>query len=266
MRRLALLLLAGAAGAYPWLASVDPAQSLEKRVAPPAGFVRVEARGFAGWLRGLPLKPGRPAVLLFDGRPKRNQDAHFAVADLDTGERDLQQCADCVIRLRAEYLWERRDYDAIAFDFTSGDRAAWSRWSSGMRPAVNGNRVRWEKRAAESRDYATFRAYLQTVFTYAGTLSLARETEAVPDGDPVQPGDLFIRGGSPGHVVLVLDVAEGGGKRVFLLGQGYSPAQDFHVLVNPADARLSPWYSADFGDELRTPEWTFRRGERRRFK
>ena len=44
------------------------------------------------------------------------------------------------------------------------------------------------------------------------------------------------------------------------------PAQDFHVLKNPSDKGLSPWYPADFGEELKTPEWTFARGERRRFR
>ena len=251
-----LLLLA----AYPWLAEPDPAQSLEKRIPPPAGFARVRADGFGAWLRGLPLKPGRPQVLLFDGNPKRNQDLHVAVADLDTGTRDLQQCADSVIRLRAEYLWERRA--AIAFQFTSGDLCEWSRWADGWRPVVKGNRVTWRKGGAGGRDHAELQRYLKTVFTYAGTISLARETEGASGA--VEAGDMFIQGGSPGHVVLVLDVAEKDSKRVFLLGQGYSPAQDFHVLKNPSGA--SPWYAADFGEELRTPEWTFRRGDRRRFK
>lgn len=253
-----LLLLA----AYPWLTAPDPAHSVERRIPPPSGFARVKAAPFGEWLRGLPLRPGRPQVLLFDGRPKRNQEAHFAVVDMDTGKQDLQQCADCVIRLRAEYLWERRE--PIAFDFTSGDRAEWARWAEGWRPVVRGSRVTWKKGGRGGRDYATFQRYLRTVYTYAGTLSLARETEGASGA--VEPGDMFIRGGSPGHVVLVLDVAECCGRRVFLLGQGYSPAQDFHVLRNPSDARLSPWYAADFGEELETPEWTFRRGERRRFR
>lgn len=257
MRTLALLLLG-----YPWISAPDPAQSLDRRIAPPAGFSRVAATGFGGWLRGLPLKPGRPQVLLHDGRPKRNQGAHVAVVDLDTGKQDLQQCADCVIRLRAEYLWERKE--PIAFDFTSGDRCEWSRWAEGWRPVVRGNRVSWRKGVPGANDYAEFQRYLRTVYTYAGTLSLARETEGASGA--VEPGDMFLRGGSPGHVVLVLDVAEREGKRVFLLGQGYSPAQDFHVLKNPSDARLSPWYPEGFGEELRTPEWTFARGDRRRFK
>ncbi|MCK6460676.1 MAG: DUF4846 domain-containing protein [Planctomycetes bacterium] len=253
-----LLLLA----AYPWLATPDKAQSIERRIPPPEGHDRVAADGFGAWLRGLPLKPGRPEVLLHDGRPKRNQRAHFAVADLDTGKGDLQQCADCVIRLRAEYLWERRE--PIAFRFTSGDVCEWSRWAEGWRPVVSGSRVSWKKGGSGGDGYPEFRRYLRTVFQYAGTLSLERETEAASGA--IEPGDMFLRGGSPGHVVLVLDVAAKDGRRVFLLGQGYMPAQDFHVLVNPSDPRLSPWYAEGFGEELKTPEWTFRRGERRRFR
>jgi hypothetical protein len=255
MRTLALLLLG-----YAWTPAPDPAGSLERRIPPPAGFARVKADGFPAWLRGLPLKPGRPQVLLHDGRPKRNQEAHVAVVDLDTCS--VQQCADSVIRLRAEYLWEKRQ--PIAFEFTSGDLCEWSRWADGWRPVVSGSRVAWRKGASGARDYAEFRKYLRTVFTYAGTISLERETEGASGA--VEPGDMFIRGGSPGHVVLVLDVAERDGRRVFLLGQGFMPAQDFHVLKNPSDGKLSPWYAADFGEELKTPEWTFQRGDRRRFR
>jgi hypothetical protein len=38
-----------------------------------------------------------------------------------------------------------------------------------------------------------------------------------------------------------------------------------YVLKNPGDPKLSPWYPVAFGDELRTPEWTFRKGDLRRF-
>ena len=43
-----------------------------------------------------------------------------------------------------------------------------------------------------------------------------------------------------------------------MLVQGYQPAQDMHVLVNPRNGDLSPWYEADDADEtITTPEWTF---------
>ena len=78
---------------------------------------------------------------------------------------------------------------------------------------------------------------------------------------------MFIRGGFPGHAVLIVDMAEHEerGDKLFLIVQSYMPAQDIHILVNPADAQLSPWYSIDFGDVLVTPEWNFDAGELRRF-
>ena len=66
--------------------------------------------------------------------------------------------------------------------------------------------------------------------------------------------------------MIVVDVAvhETSGRRRFLLAQSYMPAQEIHVLRNP-EAPGSPWYDADSGDVLETPEWTFRCGDRRRF-
>ncbi|MBI5367429.1 MAG: DUF4846 domain-containing protein [Planctomycetes bacterium] len=265
---------------YPWLAhpdadagsapAPDPAHTLAARVAPPPGFTRTQAApdAFAHWLRGLPLLPGRPPVLLHDGTVKPNQEAHHAVLDLDVGPRNLQQCADAVIRLRAEYLFARGATAALHFDFTSGDRCDWTRWAAGVRPAIAGNRVTWRAAAAPADDsYRSFRAWLDTVFTYAGTASLAREVQPLPIGSRIAPGDLFIRGGHPGHAVLVMDVAEraADGARVFLLAQSYMPAQQVHLLRNPGDPALSPWYSADLGARLVTPEWTFLPGDLRRF-
>jgi hypothetical protein len=40
-------------------------------------------------------------VLLYNGAPKFRQDVHAAVIDIDVGTRDLQQCADATMRLRA---------------------------------------------------------------------------------------------------------------------------------------------------------------------
>lgn len=202
---------------------------------------------------------------LHDGREKPNQAAHWAVLDIDAGSRDLQQCADAVIRLRAEYLYAASRCGDIRFNFTSGDRADFSRWLAGFSPAVNGNTVQWVPGRARPDNYGTFRAYLDMVFTYAGTLSLAKELKPAADVRQMRIGDVFIQGGSPGHAVIVVDMAAhpATGRRAFLLVQGYMPAQDLHVLRNPATG--GPWYDLDFGPSLRTPEWTFAPEHLRRF-
>ena len=74
-------------------------------------------------------------------------------------------------------------------------------------------------------------------------------------------GDVFIQGGSPGHCVIVMDLAvqEETGEKVFILAQGYMPAQDIQILKGEYEG--SPWYSAKDLDVLRTPEWTFAVGD-----
>jgi hypothetical protein len=188
------------------------------------------------------------------------------VIDIDVGARDLQQCADAVIRLRAEYRRASGQDERISFRFTSGHAAKWSDWKSGSRPVVRGQQGEWKQSAAADASYRSFKSYLDMIFTYAGSASLSDELEMVRDPRTIAPGDVFIQGGSPGHAVIVLDVAEArDGERVFLLAQSYMPAQDVHVLVNPSDARLSPWYRAGQPAPLRTPEWTFPAGSLRRF-
>jgi hypothetical protein len=241
---------------------------LDRRIPPPSGFVRDEAAAgsFAAWLRGLPLKPGRPQVRLFDGRLKGNQEAHHAVVDIDVGPRDLQQCADAVMRLRAEYLYATGAIDRVRFDVTNGAPASLAGWFAGDRPVLRRGALAWTRTAPPDTSYASARRFLDVVFTYAGSASLARQLRAVPDERDLQAGDVFIQGGFPGHAVLVVDAAHGpGGRRAFLLAQSYMPAQEIHVLRNPRAAQGEPWYVLDDAAPLVTPEWTFGPGARRRF-
>jgi hypothetical protein len=246
-------------------ASTD-AGTIETRIQPPSGYTRLSAPAgtFGSWLRQRPLKDGCPPVYLFDGRRKANQSAHHAVLDVDVGRKDLQQCADAVMRLRAEYLFTSPCRDVISFNFTSGDPARWKDWSEGFRPRIEGNRVSWQKRAPADDGYPGFRSYLETVFVYAGSASLQRELVAVRQPDQIEIGDVFIQGGFPGHAVLVVDVAvDDRGERIFLLAQSYMPAQEIHILKSFEP--ISPWYTARPGGTLRTPEWGFQYQDLRRF-
>lgn len=254
---------------YPWRREYHPEESIRERIAAPEGYVRADhpADTFAGWLGMLPLKPGRSTVYLHNGKLKSNQDVHAAVLDIDTGSRDLQQCADAVIRLRAEYLFAAGEFERIHFNFTSGDEASYTRWRAGYRPEVEGNRVSWERDASPDSTYRVFRDYLRAVFMYAGSYSLEKELLPVEEIADIRPGDIFIQGGFPGHAVIVVDMARHRetGEKIFLLAQSYMPAQDIHILRNPSKPDLSPWYGENFGEVLHTPEWDFGRGDLRRF-
>ncbi|MBC8044615.1 MAG: DUF4846 domain-containing protein [Rhizobacter sp.] len=256
-----------AAQGYTWLGGKPVSESIETRFAPPAGFTRVDAAkgSFAAWLRGLPLKQGTPEVFLFSGKKKENQTAQAAVIEIDTGTRDLQQCADAVMRLRAEYLFANGRQNDIHFKFTNGSDARYEDWRKGGRPKIQGAKAVWRQVAAPDTGYKTFRKYLDVVFTYAGSASLEKELMPVKIED-VEIGDVFIQGGYPGHAVMVVDVATEkiSNKKMFLIAQSYMPAQDIHILKNPASQNA--WYSSEFTSDLETPEWTFRRTDSRRFK
>ena len=255
---------------YPWLGGdANKLASIAQRIAAPAGFVRPPVRpgSFADWLRHLPLEPRGTPVRLHDGRLKPEQNNHAAVVALDIGKRDLQQCADAVMRLRAEYLYSLGRYKAIAFNFTSGDRAAFARWAGGWRPRIRGKRVRWVRNGRAGTDHRNFRDYLNIVFTYAGSYSLSRELKPVAEPGRLRIGDVFIEGGFPGHAVIVVDLAvePKTGRKAFLLAQSYMPAQSLHIVKNPENSRLGAWYELPPGARLVTPDWTFRARHLRRF-
>ena len=252
---------------YSWTSSYQLENSLSRRIQPPPGYVRdtVIFHSFENWLRHLPLKSGTPPVHLFNGALKNNQTAHAAVVDLDVGSTDLQQCADAVMRLRGEYLYSIRDFTAISFGFTSGDQSKFSMWVEGWSPRVNGSNVSWRKSAPVDSSYASFREYMTTVMTYAGTQSLENQLVRVHNTLDLAIGDVFIQGGFPGHSVIVVDMArnENTGESAFLLAQSYMPAQELHILKSPyAD---SPWYPLPFGQILDTPEWSFSSFDLHRF-
>jgi hypothetical protein len=255
---------------YSWLKEYDESNSIAKRISSPKGYVRIEVEkgSFVEWLRNLPLKKDGTLVYLYDGMKKANQDAHFAVVDIDTGKCNLQQCADAVIRLRAEYLYSNGNYKAIHFNFTNGQRVDFTKWSQGFKPVEAGNKIEWRKSAENGKSYESFRKYLDTVFIYAGSYSLSKELEKVGNIKEMKIGDIFIKGGFPGHAVIIVDMAvnKKTGKKIFLLAQSYMPAQDIHILKNPAKNDYDPWYDLDFGKELKTPEWTFKAGELMRFR
>lgn len=240
-------------------------RTIEDRFLTPEGFVRttVAPGSFGEFLRTLPLKPDGAEVHYYDGRVKSNR-VYEAVLDIDVGSRDLQQCADAVMRLRAEYLYKDRRYDDIHFNFANGFRIDYRKWMDGYRVVVNGNKAYWVKAAAPSSTYLEFRKYLDVVFAYANTASLAKEMKPV-DVAKMSIGDVFV---DSGHSVIVVDMAENKatGKKLFMIAQSYMPAQDIHVLENPINGELSPWYELNFGETLRTPEWTFTNRDLRSFK
>jgi hypothetical protein len=252
---------------YSWLDKYDYKSSIINNIQIPEGYERrnVEQKTFASWLNHLPLKKDNK-VLLFNGEEKYNQGAQFRVIDIDVGTKDLQQCADAVMRLRAEYLYASGQADKIQFNYTNGVKIPFSKWGSGLYPSLKANKVVWVN-SSNNKSYKSFRKYIDNIFMYAGTASLEKELLQV-DISNIKPGDVFIKGGFPGHAVIVLDVvySKKNNDKCFMIAQSYMPAQNIHILKNPNSPELSPWYSVkQCGDIVETPEWSFYANQLKRF-
>lgn len=242
-------------------------KTIEERFLPPKGYelIKGEEGSFAKYLQKLPLKEDGSKVHYFDGREKGSNN-HAAILDIDVGERDLQQCADAVIRLRSEYLYSKKEYNRIHYNFVSGFNAEYSKWIEGNRIRVDNNKSYWVKTSAYNADYKSFKNYLDMVYAYAGTESLVKELKSVPINE-MQIGDVFINSGMPGHAITVVNMAIDikSNKKVFMVAQSYMPAQDIHILKNYNNEDISPWYDLEFEGKLKTPEWTFMQEDLRRF-
>ncbi len=215
-------------------ANINPYTTISD-IPAPNGFRRItdKENSFSGWLKNIRLKKSK-TVHLFDGTEKRNQSAQFAVLDIPVGKKDLQQCADAVMRLRASYLFDNEQYNSIIFFDNDGKEYKFT---------VPYNEVNLNN-------------YLQRVFAMCGTASLSRQLKKV-DYEEIQAGDVFIRGGFPGHAVIVTDiVVNKEGQKKYMLAQSYMPAQEIHILLNPQET-TSPWYDLADDEEIETPEYRF---------
>jgi hypothetical protein len=219
-------------------------KTIAERFPVPESYERLELdeNSFGYYLRNLPLKPNGAKVYAYDGTLIENEGDFSAVIDIDVGKRDLQQCADAVMRLRAEYLYKQKRYDEIHFDFLSDSKPRY-----------------YTNYADGNYSYQKFRKYMDYIFSYANTTSLSAELKPTTS-ESIKPGDVFIEAGRPiGHAVIVVDVAVNPetNDRIFMLAQSFMPAQSIHVLENFNNNELSPWYKNDFGDILYTPNWHF---------
>jgi hypothetical protein len=223
-----------------------------KSIPVPEGYKRVDVAtdSYGEYLRNLKLKTENNIVYLYDGTEKGSQSVHFAVIVMDVGKADLQQCADAVMRMRAEYLYSQKKYGEIHFNFLSDGKPRY------FKDYANGD-----------MSYNKFRNYMNYVFSYANTSSLKDELKPVASIYDIQIGDIFIQKGKPyGHAITVMDVAKNdSGEVLFLLAQSYMPAQEIHVLKNFENETISPWYKIETGYDLPTPEWYFKYEDLYRF-
>ncbi len=242
--------------------------SIVTRVIVPKGYKRVmyKKNSFQQYLRNYKLKPYGSKIINYDNSEYFTQDWHEAILEVPVPSNGLQQCADALMRIRSEYLWEQDRKDEIGFNFTSGHYCSWIKYAKGFRPKINGNKVTFHKTAAPNYSKSNFYRYLNLIYTYAGTLSMYNELLKVSVAE-IEIGDMLVKPGSPGHIEIVVDeIVNEQGNKMYLLAQGNTPAQSVCLLKNFENTTISPWYTFAKNEPVYTPSYYFDKVRFIRFK
>lgn len=246
----------------------ESGDSISTRVRVPEGFKRVTypKGSFEEYLRNYKLKKYGTPIINFDGSEYFAQHWHDAILEIPVPKNGLQQCADALMRIRAEYLWNKNLQHKIGFKFTSGHYCSWKQYAEGYRPKINGSKVKFLKTTNANYSKSNFYNYLNLIFTYAGTASLHAELPKVKIKD-LKIGDMLIQPGFPGHIEIIADeIMNDKGEKMYLLVQGNTPAQNVCLLKNFEDIDISPWYRFAENEPVYTPSYYFDKPVFIRFK
>lgn len=204
---------------------------------------------FGKWINNLPLKNNNTAVYSFDGQKKSNPNIYVGVLDLEQPKKNVQFNANAMMSLRLEYFFRSKKYNEI-------DKLS----KISTKPIPYTDYVKGDYSHTKYMQYLIY--YLEN--TNSNTIAELLKPISIKE---IQIGDVFFQKGNiKSHAVMVIDLAKDkNGNNIFILAQSYYPSQDIHILSNPSNDLISPWYIAKEGILL-TPEWRFLSSDLMRFK
>ena len=222
-----MLLIPCASALLCTFADAQPHTAMPARIADlptPAGYSRmvIADESFGAFIRSLPLKRDM-RIHAWNGAEIVNP-MYSVLAVVDAPllfKADLEQCADFCMRFWADWHRARgRTRELALFDF-------------------GGKRVRLATSGLSERNF------LRRAFAYSNSHSLKKGCVEVPESE-LCPGDLVVQNerGGIGHVSMIVDACESKkGERLYLIGFGFMPAQEFHIERASAGEGLGGWFT-----------------------
>ena len=195
-----VLALSGSCRGFSRVVDIPTPEGYERRPYPTGSY--------SDYLRRLPLKEDT-SIYQWNGKKVWGMLYNvYAVVDKPLlFKSDLEQCADYSMRFWADY---HKDHGKLGqlylFDY-HGVKKYFSK--SGKK----------------------YTAFLKWHMAYSNSYSIKKGANAVNSAG-LKPGDMFVQNtdGGIGHVSLIVDAAiNQTGERVYLIGYGFIPAQEFHI-------------------------------------
>jgi hypothetical protein len=207
-------------------------QTVERSIAPPAGYARVAlpVGAFASSLRQLELSDQRE-LLSGDGKILLCDDEKVAVTTAAPFDNKNDTGLDGIVRLWGDYLWKSHAPATISFPLDNGQRAVWKDWRDGLRPREAGGRYVFTQVTTPNGSRANYDQYLAFVAEAMGAIALRRESSIVFE-DSLSVGDLIVALGkkNESRVGIILDVCKGPrGDKLYLLGTCGTPSTYLYI-------------------------------------
>ncbi len=199
-------------------------RTIKNNIPVPGGYSRETYSGgsYSDWVQNLPLKD-RPVILNYQGQVIESgfYNVGGVVRMPLLFRSDLEQCADFAMRFWAEYHRSMGKLNQFyLFDY-------------------NGRKKRF-KQSGQS-----FNKFIKSAFANTNSHSLKKGCVPV-ESSQLRPGDMFIQNerGGIGHVSVILDVGRSKeGKKLFLIGYSFMPAQEFHIERAKEEYGIEGWFT-----------------------
>jgi len=222
-------------------------------IPPPANCERisVEKGSFSEWIRNLPLKE---TTEILDYRGKRINPFYKVYAVIDKPllfKEDLEQCADFAMRFWHDYLRETNQIEKLWLPNYWGRKVYWLNW---QRTHPNDSTI----------------SFLKSFMASSNSFSLKQGLKKIDiENEKLLPGDLIVQNetGDIGHVSIIFDICENAdGERFYLVGFGFMPAQECHIIKADEDFGKEGWFTLDGYLKYTQMYLPFGRCEFRRFE
>ncbi len=190
----------------------------------PSGYKQISYKkhSFSRWLQHLPLKNNKKII---SHRKKEIALFYniFAVVDMPLlFKGNVEQCADYCMRFWAEYHKDHNKLSALYLYSYTGIRRYFA------------------------RQHLSYKKFLFKRFLYSNSYSLKRGCEKILKNESLIVGDMFVQNkkGGIGHVSLIVNICKNkSGKKLYLIGFSFMPAQEFHIEYAEEKYGTAGWFS-----------------------